>query len=316
MKKSVLFLVTVSFITLTISAQTEVIKKAYRDYLGKIVFSDQEIRAERLDKDQLSNQFELLDNIYAGLYMKKTLKEAYEDNNYEYNFDMAKNFYNYALRLYVDDSLEAQWLFEMPEEDFDQVVTLDFVISSKEKYEKRNYSGIVNQWVGVISQLPGGKHNITFEMLPLSTEMVGNELPVLASGSFTLNVNPSKIADFEQRMTTSLPIVTMIDKDIQDQIVRASNDLFDQANPIRALITDKKGDWTYVKDENDIILYRHIVASVVYRFLTDGSCWIKSAWYTQEHQGYGKFDPVQYSREAEGYYNYRIPCDNVFPANE
>jgi hypothetical protein len=62
--------------------------------------------------------------------------------------------------------------------------------------------------------------------------------------------------------------------------------------------------------ENENIVYRNIVASVILKDL-DGVCKVKTASYGQKHQGYGDFGPLIFEKYVKGYYDYTIPCDKV-----
>ncbi|MFW5657699.1 MAG: hypothetical protein ACOC0C_08785, partial [Bacteroidota bacterium] len=274
---------------------------------GKIFFSSSEEFLKMTSENLMENDFTLSDNLFVAVHLGKPLKDYYDQHNYVYRFDDARYDYNYAIRIFVDGDLKARWLYEMPPEPFERQQSLHFALATKSKELKREFSTAVNNWVSIVSGLEPGEHNVKFDIIPLNMELVGEDLPVLASGEFTLDIDENKKQAFVKEAPTDLPLVTMIAPEIERKIVEAST-IVDNSAPARAFITDVSGDWTYVKDENGNILYRHLVASVLYKE-RDGDCRIRSAWYMQEHQGYDNWGPMEWSKPAEGYHNYEVPCD-------
>lgn len=277
-------------------------------YLGKIVFSDQEID---LSKYETKENFDLSDNLHALAIMNKTLEESYEKNNYSYDFDNNKYTYNYALRMKVDGEEYTQWYFELPEPLFSNAQSLEYVLTTKEKKMKRLHSDIINEWVEAIAGLNSGKHEIYLEIVPLNLDVVADINPVLASGSFTLEVGKGKQDEFLKQRTTGLPPATIINSTLEEKILKASNAVYMHAKPLRAYITDRKQDWSYVRDDYGDVYARFIIASVIYKTHASDKCWVKSAFYSQDHQGYGEYDNMDYYKSLEGYYDYRIPCWKV-----
>lgn len=282
----------------------------FEEYIGKIVFSSGSIDLENFRKENLKKEFTLNDELYMRVFLKKTLQKTYQDNEYQYDFYNSKYSYNYAMRLYDNDTLIANWLFEMSPDEYQKVISFAMILSTDKPGEKRHASIIVNQWADAISGLSPGKHHLKLEMVPLNIELVESKVPVLASGSFYLNVTKESKKIFLETHTTDLPPATIVNPAIEQMILDASNEIIPNAKPLRAFITDLNEDWTYSADENGNILYRHIIASVIYK-MPDQTCWIKSGVYSQKHEGYGDFGPMEYTKLTEGYYNYAIPCKKV-----
>jgi hypothetical protein len=283
----------------------------YKKYKGQILFSSKEIDLNTYSEKDIQNSFEVLDEIYAQVLLDKTLAESYKDNEYTYDFDDNRYTYNYALRLTVDNEKKEEWLFELSEKYFQYALTFDLVLSSNDQEEKRNNSVFVNDWVSIITTLKEGKRKIQLDIIPFNIDLAGATHPVLASGSFTLNIVKDKMNTYLKQRTTDFPPVTMVNESIEQEILKASKDVYPYTTSLKALITDIEGDWSYATDESGYILSRQITASVIYHVNTSNQCWVKTGIYYQKHQGFGKFTPMQHFRETLGYYDYQIPCWKV-----
>lgn len=252
-------------------------------------------------------QFDILDNIYVNVFLDNTLSNYYKENNYTYDFREKRLNYNYALRIYNNNELMGQWLYEMPEESFETTRILHFPLATDVEYEKHRYGNMVNSWVDLVSRLKEGNHQVEMRMVLLYEDIQRKNPPVLAEGKFKLSVKNEMMAQFREKYKTGLPEATVLAPVIEEKIVQASEEVINGAVPLAAIITDVTGDWSYTYDEHGNILYRHIVASVVYQ-LRDGTCWVKAGYYSQKHKGYGDFDDMIFSRDAEGYSDYEIDC--------
>lgn len=275
-----------------------------QDSPGSVVFltEDNEMAVEG------ENQFEILDNIYINIFLDKPLSYYYNQYNYTYNFDLKRLHYNYALRVYVDDELRGQWLYEMPPNDFNRLQALHFPLATDEQYEKQLYGNMANSWVNLVRGLQSGTHNIRMAMVLLYEDIKGKNPPVLAEGKFTLSVDRGKLETFMDIYKTHLPEATVIAPVIEQQVLNASEHVIEGAEPLEAFITDVTGDWSYTYDKHGNIRYRNIVASVVYQ-LRSGECWVKAGYYDQEHKGFGEFADMNFVRDAEGYSDYEIDCN-------
>lgn len=289
----------------------ELNKELFNEYKGEILFSENPIDLSSYSETDFQTDFQLMDDLYAQIVLKNTLENVYKEHNYVYDFNNPKYTYNYALRLNVDGKKAAQWNFELNKSYFTRAVTFDVVLSNNDPKVKRNHSDFVNDWVQVVSTLPEGKHKISLEVVPLTMDLVGNRLPVIAQGEFKLEIKKSKVEKFLASRTTDVPPATLINKGVEEKIVQASEEVYPYAEPVKAYITDVKEDWTYGTDENGFIRSRHIVASVVYQTETNNSCWVKSGLYSQQHRGNGSFGVMGHAKEVTGYYDYQIPCWKV-----
>ena len=276
---------------------------------GKIIFSDSDVMLKEVSFETSKNNFKLLDDLYARVLLTEPLSYYFDKYNYDYDFNAKKYTYNYALTIKVDGKEYSKFLDETTEEGFKTVRTLAFPMATSETALKRNYSGLINYWVDIAGDIGNGKHTVEIELVPYTIELVGEKLPVLASGKFVLHVEAGDMEQFIAKNELDLPEPTMVNPRIEDKIVDASSSIIRRAKPVKAVITDVTQDWNYTYDENGNILYRHIVASVVYKLRDDKGCIVNSAIYTQKHQGYGNFGPMTFSKDAEGYYDYNIPCD-------
>jgi hypothetical protein len=283
----------------------------FKENTGKIIFSNKIINLTSYNGDDSQENFDLLDEIYALAILKTTLAQSYKDNKYEYDFDNNYFAYNYALILYVNEDKKAQWLYELSETYFNDAYTLDLVLSSNDPIEKRNNSDFINDWISIISTLKEGKNTFKLEIIPLNVSIVGDKHPVLASGTFTLNMEKAEMDNYKEKKTTDLPPITMVNKSIEEKILVASKGIYPYTTPLKVFITDIKEDWSYATNDIGNIVGRQIIASVVYRTNTSNKCRIKTGIYMQKHQRFGNFDPMEHFKETTGYYDYQIPCWKV-----
>ncbi len=283
----------------------------YTAHKGEILFSNLEIDLQNFSNEDINTHFDLSDEVYAQIIMEKTLAQRYQDNNYVYDFNNSKYSYNYAMNLVLDGEKKARWLFELPENYFKHALTLDIALSSNDPEVKSKHSEFVNDWVEIISNAKEGERKVTLEVIPITIDLIGSNHPGLASGSFNLYIEKNKIRDFREKKSTDLPPVTMINKSLEIQILKESDDIYPYSDPLRAFITDVNGDWVYSTDENGNILSRYIVASVVYRINTSKKCWVKTGFYVQKHQGYGNFGSMKYLKDNDGYFDYELPCEKI-----
>jgi len=283
----------------------------YEKYKGKIVFSNNKISFNELDEKNLKSSFTINDEIFGQIVLKQPLAECYKENSYEYDFKNLKYAYNYSMRLFVDGVFKEQWLYEFAPENFKYTVHKELVISSSDPIHKRTNSEFVYTWVDLVTLLNPGMHTFRFEVVPMNIDIVGNDLPILASGSFTMNIEEKSIEQFKMEKTPDLPRATFSSKSIEKELLEASSDVYAEAIPLQAIITDRKGSWMYSRDINDFIESRHIIASVVYKYVSSGECWVKTGMYSQEYKGYDDYGTMTYFKETEGYYDYRVPCWKV-----
>ncbi len=90
----------------------------------------------------------------------------------------------------------------------------------------------------------------------------------------------------------------------------ASYRIYTGATPMMAIIVDPKAGWAFQEDRRGRVTHRNIIAAVVYKF-RDGTCWIETARYTQEHRGESNWGDVRYSEPVEEFYDYEVPCYTV-----
>ncbi len=280
---------------------------------GKMYFTTDAdaILSETFDTTKASNNFNMMDDIYVRVYLKHPLADIYRSFHYTYDYKKVYNHYNYALRIFVDNSLKLQWLDELNKDEFNRATTLNYTLASSSDPMKEEFSSIVNDWVEMVSQLSSGKHDIRIEMLPLNRENGGEELPVIAMGRFTYTVERDEIHQFEKQKSTGLPESTLEITGLEDQFLEAATVVFDDAVPVKAVITDVNGDWTYLKDLNGDITGRQIIVSVVFAFPTKNICLLKTCQFYQSHQGNGDYDEPIFSKMVSGYYDYEVDCNNL-----
>lgn len=287
------------------------IKRLYKDYLGEVVFSKTPIDLSSFNEAQIQSSFNILDELYFRFFMKQTLAEYYESEGFDQNFSDEKFEYNYAYKVYVNGELQATWLFRMGEEAYFKNVTLGSVLATSNENSKRRYSDIVNPWADMVSMMPDGENTVKIEVVPMNEQIAKKDYEPLATGEFTFIMDTGKLDKFIENRTTGLPDPTVTSPQLEEKILQVAGDAFENATPLKVIITDNKGDWSYTTDDGGFIRNRYIAASVVYNFLTDEQCRVKTVFFSQEHQGNGDFGPVFYDKLAEGYYDYRIPCSKV-----
>jgi len=266
------------------------------------------IGLKNFNSSNTSTSFLSSENIYARLFINKTLADIYDELGYKYDFDNAANEYNYALRIYADEDLVVQWLDEMNEQDFNYATTKAYVLSDGDIQKREKWNNLVNEWNSVISELRKGDHTITIKMVPLNRKNAGEDLPVLAIGEFSLFVDGGIIPGVKADKTAELPKSTLESPQLEELILVASKELFENAIPIKVIITDVKGGWTYSRDKLGNITGRQIVASVVYAFPAEERCFVKSALFHQKHKGNGIYGDPLFVKEVPGYYDYQVDC--------
>jgi hypothetical protein len=216
------------------------------------------------------------------------MKYAYQDD--------ALNF-NYALRIFINGEEEDTWLFEMPVEDLRNADRLDYTFNTSDEEQRRRFSYTVNHWVDLISGLGAGEYSVRVEFLPLNIYTLDMDMPVLADGTIKLHVSDADLQVFKNTKSTGPPNPTVLNQNIEQRVIRASDRLYPNLKPLAAVITDIKGDWTYGVDDLGNIIRRYIVVSVIYKNLLNGKCEIKSGVYYQDHKGQGIFGKMFYLKD-------------------
>jgi hypothetical protein len=267
--------------------------------------------SEKFDTTLTAKEFSILEDIYIWAYLKKPLAKIYKEFNFVYDFDKQYNLYNYALRVYADGQLQLQWLDELNPKDFQNKTSLQYTLSSSSDALKQAYSSIVNDWTDLVIRLKQGPHQIKIEMIPMNRDLGTEVLPVISQGVFTLKVDTNEFETFKKRKSTSLPESTLQIPGIEKSLLEASTVMYDNAVPVKAIITDINGDWTYSRDEFGNITGRQIIVSVVFAFPHREMCLLKTAMFYQSHQGNGVYDNPIFVKLVPGYYDYEVDCQNM-----
>jgi hypothetical protein len=310
------FFCIISLISFSVSAQE-----------STVLFSTTPIDEANYNQDQLAEDFDVMDNLYVGVFMNNSLEhyykqlnweydfadenQAYKDIDYRFNFPDIEQNYNFALRIFIDDELAARMLYEMAQDDMANRRALTFALATDNDKDKRKFSSTVNHWNNIVTDLEPGTYNIKIDMVPFNKIVTEQKLPVIAQGEFTLDIeNEEQLTEFSNERTSELPEVTVINPEIEQQILDASENVINNSRPIKAYIVEADGDWNYVQDEFNNVKYRDIVATVAYE-MENGTCFLNSARYMQEHQGGGNYSIMRYAEDADGYYDHAIPCSKV-----
>ena len=284
---------------------------AYPDLSGKILFTNVRKSSAGLDKGDLNKTMDLTDDIYLKAILKKPLAETYDSLDMIYDYQNEDFSFNYALRFYINGEQVGRWIFEMPPDDFFEGREFDYVLSTSNKELKRRSGYTVNHWIDLISSLEDGKYEIKAEFIPANIFTINTEVPVLAEGSATLLVESEELEIFTKKKSTQLPEPTVIAENLEAGILRASEEVVLNKTPVRAIITDVKGDWSYGTDKLGNIIRRYIIATVLYRNIPRNDCEVRTGVYYQEHKGHGIFGKTFYLKPATGYYKYSLPCEII-----
>ena len=275
---------------------------------GKILFTDTRSNPDKPGPIKVKQSFNLLDDLYLYARLDKPLARVYDSLNMDYDFNNQALNFNYALRIYVDGKKKARWLFEMPLDDFKHLKDVEFILNTGDKKLERQYSYTVNQWKNLVSELSPGIHRIKVELIPLNVYNLNSEVPALCAGSMELQLVPGQAEGFSRELDHVLPDPTLISDRWETQILDASQDVYPDLVPVKAIITDSKGRWSYGTDKDGNIIRRYIVASVLYRNSLIGDCEIRSSVYYQNHEGDEIFGKTFYLKPATGYFKYTVPC--------
>ena len=269
------------------------------------------IELPSFDKTKIKDSFSLLDDLYARVYLTEPLAKIYDKYHYTYDFKDEICKYNYALRIYADNSLKLQWLDLLDQNEFENSTSMAYAFASSNEALSQRFSILIDDWVELVKQLKPGHHTIRIDMVPLNRDNGDTGLPVIATGKFTLTVNDDDMTAFRMLKEPELPEATLKSTALENEILVASKAAFINAVPVKAIITDVKGDWTYSRDDMDNITGRQIIASVVYTVPPEGKCYIKTGQYYQSHQGNGIYDKALFVREVPGYFDYEVDCNSV-----
>ncbi len=280
----------------------------YDRHKGEIVFSKNILEDGFQKNEKKSEKFNILDDIHARVYLRKPLGYFYDSLGYDYDFELEKYDYNYIVRAFIDGELVAQWYDEMrPASTFEKRLAFSFTIASSKSLYRRGYSDIVNDWVEIIAGLPEGKHNVRLAVLPANIDVIeSTNLLVVAEGGFVIDIDKKDKTRFVNTRTTQIPPATFTNEEVEEQIVEAASGVYD-GEPLDAVLIDPNEDFTYTRDNNGNILYRNVIAAIMLVNLDD-QCEVQSAHFTQEHRGNAQYEDMRFSEDAEGFYEYQIPC--------
>jgi hypothetical protein len=282
-----------------------------RDNPGGNIFFSNEMISPGVDHPiEPTDRFKLLDDLYALAELSGPMAETYDSLKMEYDYDDPAFNFNYALNLYLNGEYETRWLFEMPPDEFRNSTRLVFILNARESKPKRTYGYTVENWKELVSSLRKGVYRVRMDLVPMTIYHMKRNDPVLASGTFNIKVEPEHIGEFMESIPATLPYPTMINDDLEGDIIRASENVHPNLEPLKSIITDNKGDWSYGLDEHGNILRRYIVASVLYKNVFSEECEVHSAVFYQKHRGNGIFGDTFYLKPATGYYKYSLPCDS------
>ncbi|MDZ7741127.1 MAG: hypothetical protein U5Q03_05090 [Bacteroidota bacterium] len=281
----------------------------HQKYAGDVVFAKEKINFENIDDGILKENFKMLSTIYGKIILEKPLAEYYEENNWTYDYNDEKYKYNFSTVIYVDGEEKIKWLDELAMEAFNNYTTFDIVIAPRDP-DKLKYSMESASWTDLISNLEEGKHTVKVEMRAENVSKPGIMKDALASGTFHIKVEKSKLDEFRNKFGIHLPKASIIAPEVEEGVLVATKNMYEAMTPVKAIIIEPTGQWQYSRDMQDNILSRNFVAAVVFKSF-DGDCYIKTARYFQDHLGNYQFDDVRLSEKLEDYLNYRVPCENI-----
>jgi hypothetical protein len=278
-------------------------------YAGKIVFAEKKINFENIDNGILKDHFRLLNNIYGKAFLEMSLAEYYENYNWSYDYKDADLAYNFSTTVFIDEDMAIKLFDELAPGPFNNYTYLDIVLApdNSDKYE---YSLISSDWADQVSGLSEGDHIVRVEIRAESKDYPGLNKKPVALGEFTLHVERTKIDEFTRKFDITPPRPTIIDAEIEAEIIDASEFMFPGMVPISAVIIEPTGQWQYDRDMEGNILSRNFLAAVILKTI-EGECFVKTARFFQDHKGNFQFDKVRMSEKVKSYYNYSIPCENV-----
>lgn len=277
---------------------------------GEIIFSDRQITNENLGSDILKDTFNTTDRIYGRIFIEEPLADIFKDFGWEYDFYGALNNYNHSIDIYVDGKKMIQWLDEMPQTGFHNYTYFDLTILP-ERQLKYEHSMSVSDWLNVIDRLDPGMHEVSVKMRAMTPTKLGLGKEPLSVGSFQLSVTENGKNKVLNKYMIGMPEPTMVNQNIQEQVVEASEDIYPGLVPVRAVIVEPTGEWQFTEDRQGNVLNRFFTAAVAYEGFDD-ECYVRTAVYMQDHDGYGQFGEVILSRRLENMFNYQLPCKNLF----
>ena len=280
---------------------------------GEIKFSTHNLFDEeyRYIKDY-DEKFNLLDDIFARVFLEKPLGAHYDDFGWVYDFEDVEYTYNYAVQFTVDGKTEMKWAYELsPPERFNTLEIIEFVISPGPD-QKYTFSRAANEWEDLVMRMDEGERHIDVEVIATNRDVEVGQIHVIAKGDFIYHKDNDDMKEFIEKKTLQPPEPTLVKPDVEKQMMRASKDLFQNVTVLDAIIVDRNKDWNYSYDQFGNIKGRQIAASIVYQDnLRDHRCFVRTFLFYQDHHGKGDYDEVRHSGNAEGYYQYELNCDKL-----
>ncbi len=281
----------------------------HKKYAGDILFAKEKINFENIDDGILKENFKMLSSIYGKIFLKKPMADYYEDFNWTYDYNDEKYKYNFSTVVYVDGKEKIKWLDELSLMAFNKYTAFDMVVAPADK-DKFKYSMESADWTDIISNLPEGEHTVKVEMRAENVSKPGIMKDALASGTFRIQVEKSKLDEFRNKFGIPLPKATIIAPEVEEGVLVASKNMYEAMTPVKAILIEPTGQWQYSRDMEDNILSRNFLAAVVLKSF-EGDCFVKTARYFQDHRGNYQFDDVRLSEKLEDYLNYQVPCENI-----
>lgn len=278
-------------------------------FLGQIVFANHWITNENFNQENLKTRFDANEQIFGRIYLDKPLADYYREYDWDYDYSSAFDDYNYSIEIFADGKKVIQWLHQLPEIQFNTYRMLELTLVP-EPDRKFNYSMPLSDWLDVVKRIGEGEHEIRVEFSPASPANLGVFKEPVSEGSFTLNVSRESRQALTEIYTIGLPEPTLTGEELENEIVDASEDLYNGLVPVKAVIIEPTGQMQYNRDRRGNIINRYFTASVAYKGF-QGECAVRTGIYMQKHLGYDNFGEVEFSRPVRGYYNYRLPCKNI-----
>jgi hypothetical protein len=293
-------------------------------YAGKIVFSEQQLTFARTNEDMLKSSFQMMDNIYARVFLKKTFEEYFDEYDYKAEFITGASqevFHTpkpgsrqqYKLLITIDNTYHAVWLDRLQgDEAFRNYTTYQFVLLPSER-QQEEYARMANWWVNLLARLSPGEHTVRLELIPVDPAHLTDRSPVLAKGEFTFTIEEGRINEFVDEKAPGLPEATMVDATLEGRmqaLIAAAHDE-EYAAFGDVIITDINGGWNNIYSEGGQLLSREIVASYLVKDF-EGKCWVQSKtfaenWLEEEEA----FDDFNIRGVPNGYYHYQILCEKT-----
>lgn len=285
--------------------------EVHRQNVGKIVFAKEEIVKGSENPSAFANSFSTADNIYSRVYLEQSMANYSNEIGafpYTSDFDYLITVNGYTFPSILTQKVN---LITFGQESFEQWTTFQIGLSPKTEdvqyYPQREYNVLF--WENIY-HLPEGKYDIRIDLIfdiPEDEQPSGSRYEencrkfttkfgaekVIATGSFSLQVNNTDKVALSRKLSKDLPKAAKTDAALEQGMIKATTGMWEGQTPVKAIITS--GDWLYHRDVWGNITHRTINAAVVIKFEKENVYEVFNMVFGEQNQGGDKYGAPYYA---------------------